>query len=107
MSNGNNPSPYQNRVMAAPRPSLMRQAGQRRIEQEEIGYDWRVYSPNETNALDFLRWLVVGGAKFAPQTDEELQSSLADLALCLTLLRKYSEAYDMPEKGGPMSSTLV
>lgn len=64
-------------------------------------YNWRSYAPSFTSPVKFFRWLMVGGAAFAPrQSDEELVGSLSDLARCIVLLRVYLDVYGMPEKGG-------
>lgn len=73
-------------------------------------YNWRQYSPkgdNSKKCLPFLRWLVVGGASYAKQTDAELQRGLENLAQCLFLLRQYKNKYGTPFRGGPRDQKFV
>ncbi|CAB9498910.1 Pheromone-regulated membrane protein 10 [Seminavis robusta] len=71
-------------------------------------YNWRLYFPATKNLWHYLRWLVVGGSFFAdPQSDEDMNESLAGLARCLILLRRYLEIFGMPEKGGIRDQEFV
>jgi hypothetical protein len=64
-------------------------------------YDWRNYAPSLKSPVKFFRWLMVGGAAFAPkQSDEELLGGLGDLAHIIVLLRAYLDVHGMPGTGG-------
>jgi uncharacterized membrane protein YjjP (DUF1212 family) len=63
-------------------------------------YDWKLYSPSDGHLLHFLRWIMVGGAAYAKQSDEVLQENLKSLARCLLLLREYESRFGVPVKGG-------
>ncbi|KAG7368197.1 putative threonine/serine exporter [Nitzschia inconspicua] len=62
-------------------------------------YKWRKYAPSFSNPIKFVRWLVVGGARFAPQaTETERMAGLGGLAQCIMLLRTYMNTYGMAEE---------
>ena len=90
------------------RRRLVRSKGFRRHPKEgQRHYDWRKFSPDKCSLVQYLRWLVVGGAKFSRQSSGEFRSNLEGLADCLTLLRQYSNLYGMPSKGGIKDQEMI
>jgi hypothetical protein len=81
----------------------------RRQEQQNNNkrYDWRKYAPHGNKCLPFFRWLIVGGAVYAQQSEEQLNENLRNLAICLSLIREYLSRYDMPERGSARDQELV
>jgi len=110
-SNSNNaytPRTRARKTKAAGRPTLLRQNAQKKLETEEIKYDWRLYSPGDHSIVHFFRWLMVGGNKFAQeQSEDEIAENLLNLARCLTLLRAYLQLYGMPQRGGADDQSFV
>jgi hypothetical protein len=76
-------------------------------QQQRKRYDWRQYAPHGNKCLPFFRWLMVGGAKYASQSEEQINENLRSLAICLSLLREYLSRYEMPERGGARDQELV
>ena len=74
-----------------------------------LRYDWREYAPKRSNRriVPFLRWCVVGGASYAPQSDRLIHKNLDGLARCLVLLRQYQIQYGMPHRGGSRDQEFV
>jgi hypothetical protein len=79
----------------------------RRQQQRNTRYDWRKYAPKDKKCLPFFRWLIVGGASYAQQSEEQLNENLRNLAICLSLIREYLSRYDMPERGSGRDQELV
>lgn len=68
-----------------------------RLDSRDYRYNWRYYVPSGTSCANYIRWFMVGGARFAePQSEEELEESLQGLARCLLLIRKYLALFGMP-----------
>lgn len=63
-------------------------------------YNWRFFAPKDGSYFHFFRWLIVGGAKHAKQSEGRLKDNLVDLAQVITSLRHYLDEFDMPEGGG-------
>jgi len=70
-------------------------------------YNWRRYAPSSKNLLHFWRWMIVGGAAYHEQTDDEIIDNLSGLARCISLIRQYLEEHGMPEDGGPKEQEMV
>jgi hypothetical protein len=99
-------------------------------------YNWRLYAPDGRNCVSpanlfrfnvrlhhpfthsshhmflylqvrFFRWMVVGGCKFAKQSDKEMNLKHRELARCLIFLREYKQRFGMPEDGGPRDQEFV
>jgi hypothetical protein len=79
----------------------------RRRQQRHKPYDWRKYAPHGKKCLPFFRWLMVGGAVNAPESEEQLNENLKNLAICLSLIREYLSRYDMPKRGSTRDQELV
>lgn len=50
---------------------------------------------------------MVGGSKFAEQSDEEVHVNVRDLARCLIFLREYKQRYGIPSEGDVKAQEFV
>ena len=70
-------------------------------------YDWRVFAPAQRGVVNFVRWLIVGGASKAQLSEEVAQKNLRSLARCIVQIREYGDRFGMPRQGGPKDQEFV